>query len=227
MKDPQPSFFDRLKQNADTEWHAYIEHPFVFQLAAGSLPVANFKKYLLQDYKFLIQFARAYGLGVYKAETLEDMRHCMSIASAILDTEIELHVRLCREWGLSDEVLENTPEVFETIAYTRFVLEAGLSGDALDLHTALSPCIIGYAEIANFIVNDSRTVIVGNPYRSWIEEYASAEYQAVANNAKNYIDNLAHKRLTEGRFPGLANTFKFATQLETEFWNMGLRVLDP
>jgi thiaminase (transcriptional activator TenA) len=43
-------------------------------LADGSLPKAAFRHYLIQDYLFLIEFARAYALSVYKSPKLADMR---------------------------------------------------------------------------------------------------------------------------------------------------------
>jgi hypothetical protein len=39
------------------------------------------------------------------------------------------------------------PEAPETVNYTRYVLDIGHSGDALDLLVALMPCVAGYAEI--------------------------------------------------------------------------------
>jgi thiaminase (transcriptional activator TenA) len=68
------SFFARLKTAASAEWRAYTEHPFTNALADGSLPEAAFRHYLVQDYLFLIEFARAYALSVYKSPTLSDMR---------------------------------------------------------------------------------------------------------------------------------------------------------
>jgi TENA/THI-4/PQQC family len=54
------SFFERLKTAASAEWRAYTEHPFTNGLADGSLAEAAFRHYLVQDYLFLIEFARAY-----------------------------------------------------------------------------------------------------------------------------------------------------------------------
>ena len=53
------SFFERLKAEAPGEWRAYTEHPFTNGMADGSLPEAAFRHYLMQDYLFLIEFARA------------------------------------------------------------------------------------------------------------------------------------------------------------------------
>ncbi len=99
-------FFERLKTAASAEWRAYTEHPFTEGLADGSLPEAAFRHYLVQDYLFLIEFARAYALAVYKSPTLADMREAAAGISAILDVEMNLHVKLCAGWGLSATDLE-------------------------------------------------------------------------------------------------------------------------
>ena len=95
------SFLERLKTEASAEWRAYTEHPFTDGLADGSLAEAAFRRYLVQDYLFLIEFARAYALCVYKSPTLADMREAAAALSAILDVEMDLHVKLCAGWGLS------------------------------------------------------------------------------------------------------------------------------
>ena len=89
------SFFERLKTAASAEWRAYTEHPFTNGLADGSLTEAAFRHYLVQDYLFLIEFARAYALAVYKSPRLADMREAAAGLSAILDIEMNLHVKLC------------------------------------------------------------------------------------------------------------------------------------
>jgi len=125
------SFFERLKTNASAEWRAYTEHPFTNGLADGSLAEAAFRHYLVQDYLFLIEFARAYALSVYKSPGLADMREAAAGLSAILDVEMNLHVKLCAGWGLSARDLEQAPPAAEMLAYTRYVLDAGMRGDLL------------------------------------------------------------------------------------------------
>jgi thiaminase/transcriptional activator TenA len=66
------SFFERLKTEASADWLAYIGHPFTAGLADGTLPETAFRHYLVQDYLFLIEFARAYALAVYKSPQLAD-----------------------------------------------------------------------------------------------------------------------------------------------------------
>ncbi len=223
---PEGSLFAHLRAAAGGEWIAYTNHPFVRAVGDGSLPEACFRHYLGQDYLFLIHFARAYALAAYKGEALADIRHAIAGASTTL-REMGFHVEYCAGWGMSEAEMAALPEARETMAYTRYVLERGLSGDLLDLHTALSPCVVGYAEIANRLMADPATRLENNPYRSWIEMYAATDYQDVARAAIAQLDRLAEARAggavpVGARMASLVTTFTQATRLEADFWQMGL-----
>jgi thiaminase/transcriptional activator TenA len=214
--------FRRLVGAAGGGWPAYTRHEFVLRLARGDLPEAAFRRYLVQDYLFLLHFARAWGLAVYKSDTLAEMRRAQSLVAATLDVEIGLHIDYCRGWGLSETAMQAEPEALETVAYTRFVLDRGLAGDRLDLEVALAPCVIGYAEIARERMADPATKRDGNPYRDWLDMYAGAAYQNLAREAEAALDEQFFRRGGEGRFPALAASFAAATRLEAAFWQMGL-----
>jgi thiaminase (transcriptional activator TenA) len=216
-------FYERLKGEADAEWRAYVEHPFTTAMADGSLPQPAFRHYLVQDYLFLIEFARAYALAVYKAPQLSDMREAAAALSAILDVEMNLHVKLCAGWGLSPEDLERAPPAPEMLAYTRYVLDTGMRGDLLGLKVALAPCVIGYAEIGTRLAAAARAD-AENPYRVWIDEYAGDAYQEVARKARADLDRLADRYATPAREAELLAIFKEATRLEADFWEMGWRM---
>jgi thiaminase (transcriptional activator TenA) len=213
--------FERLKADAGEDWQAYVEHPFVRGLADGSLPRECFRHYLVQDYLFLIHFARAYALAAYKAPDLDGLRHNAATVSAILD-EMKLHVRLAAEWGAGEADLAGAVEAQATVAYTRFVLDAGMRGDLLDLMTALAPCVVGYGEIGKALAERPGALAAASPYRGWIEEYAGDAYQEIAGNARAELDRLAAVSLTEARYPQLLGLFRQATRLEGDFWQMGL-----
>ncbi len=213
------NLFDRLRAEAGGSWDAYVNHPFVQGMGDGSLPEAAFRTYLVQDYLFLIHFARAYALAIYKSPSLREMRAAHGGLKAILDLEMGLHVKLCAGWGMSEADLEAAPEATATMAYTRYVLETGLRGDLLDLQVALAPCIIGYAEIGRHL---SAKKAADNPYGVWIDEYASDAYQQVAADAIHALDALADVSFTEKRFARLVEIFDQATRLEADFWQMGL-----
>ena len=213
------SLFARLKSDCAKDWQAYTGHAFVRQMADGSLPQAAFRDYLVQDYLFLIQFARAYALSIYKSRSLSEMQHGLGGLKAILEVEMDLHLRLCKKWGILALALEAMPEKTATIAYTRFVLDAGNASDLLDLYVALAPCMIGYGEIGAAL---AETATDDNPYGEWINEYASEAYQALAAETIKHIDRLALELSSEARYGKLKKLFSAACRLEADFWQMGL-----
>ncbi len=212
--------FERLKSAGSTQWNSYVDHDFVRQIGEGTLPEEAFRTYLIQDYLFLIQFARAWALAAYKSRLPADIRAAQSGLAAILD-ETELHLRLCARWGLSQTDIQAAPEHQATVAYTRYVLDCGAAGDLLELHVALAPCVIGYAEIGRTLAQRIGD-LSQHPYREWISEYAGEAYQGVAAAARKHLDELAARSMTEQRFIELAQIFDQASRLEADFWQMGL-----
>lgn len=216
------TLYDRLVEASADDWRAYVEHPFVEMMAAGTLPEAAFRHYLVQDYLFLIQFARAYALAAYKGRTMEEMRYGLDGLRAILDGEMALHVKYCEGWGLTPADLQAADEDMPTTAYTRFVLDWGVRGDLLDLHVALAPCMIGYAVIARRLAAMPGALAGSNPYAPWITEYAGDGYQQLAASTVAHLDALSGGAVGEARFHQLVGIFAQASRLETAFWQMGL-----
>ena len=222
MTKAKTGFFAGLRDAAGDDWREYVEHPFVQGLGDGTLPEAAFRHYLIQDYLFLIQFARAYGLAAYKADTLAEIRAASDGLKALVEVEMDLHRAYCAEWGIAEAALEAVEPDGATLAYTAYVLERGLAGDLLDLRVALAPCVIGYGEIGARLAAATATRNDGNPYAPWIEMYAGDEYQGFMRTEIESLGALAARRGGSGRFARLAETFRTATRLEAAFWQAGL-----
>tara|TARA_B100000519_G_C14226168_1_gene430098 strand:+ start:182 stop:850 length:669 start_codon:yes stop_codon:yes gene_type:complete len=221
-----PYQFEDLKKSCQNEWQAYIEHGFVEQLGNATLAPEAFQHYLKQDYLFLIQFARAFALAAYKSPTLSDLRQAKEGLQAIVGVELDLHVSYCKEWGISEQELAELPEARATLAYTRYVLDTGNRGDLLDLHVALSPCMVGYGEIANWLKSRAETIRgENNPYDAWIAMYESDEFQEAMRAEISWLnERLAD--VSPARFKELTRIFSDATRLEIDFWEMGLKQSD-
>ena len=219
-------FFGRLRAAAGQGWTDYVCHPFVQQLGTALLPEACFRHFLIQDYLFLTQFARAYGLAVYKSTTLPDIRAAAAGLAAIL-AEIPLHVGYCRSWGLEERDMAAAPEATETLTYTRYVSDVGHTGDSLDLMVALMPCVAGYAEIGQRLLDDPGTVLEGNPFAAWLRTYDGDDYKDGVRTALARLDDLGRRAGGDARFADLSRIFNTATRLEAAFWQMGLEAARP
>ena len=213
--------FGRLRKNAGGLWQAYVGHPFVNQLAAGTLEEKCFKKFLTQDYLFLVHFSRAYALLAAKSTNIADIREALDGLKSIIE-EMPLHVAYAKTWGISEQEMSRTTEAMETIAYTRYVLDVGYAGDRLDLMAALLPCVAGYAEVGLRLAGSKTTVFNGNPYSEWIKNYESDDYVKGVKTFLESFNKLAEQCHDEAHFKHLSEIFNTATRLETEFWQMGL-----
>lgn len=208
---------------AGEAWGAYTRHPLFEGLRDGTLPCAAYFRYLVQDYLFLVQFSRAWALGVAKGETLDEIRACAATMHARMNEEMRLHIETCAGAGLSEADLFAAEEASDNLAYTRFVLDAGHSGDFLDLLAALAPCVLGYGEIGARLAAEA-----GNPrYAPWIAVCSGATYQETCRAVGALIDGAVLCRIgpqpvRSARWPRLCHRFATATRLEIGFWSMGL-----
>jgi thiaminase/transcriptional activator TenA len=216
----EQGLFGRLRRDAGAEWAAYTQHEFVRALARGTLPEADFRIFLTQDYLYLIHYARCYALAVFKSDTLEEMRAAARVMGHVL-AEMPLHVEFCAEWGLTEADMQAQPESLELLAYSRFLVDRGVAGDVLDLLVSLSACAVGYGEVGARLLADPETVLEGNPYLRWMQAYASDEYTEGAIDAMAALERVWAARGSQARYPALLRDFKTAAQLEAAFWRAG------
>lgn len=207
---------------AAPDWNAYVRHPFVEGLGDGTLPREAFLRYLVQDYVFLIHFARAWALGVVKAETRDEMEVCAATVDGLINHEMDLHVRTCAAAGIDGRALETACEHPANLSYTRYVLDAGFSGDFLDLISALAPCVLGYGEIGARLAREATSDIYGD----WIGTYSGEEYQGACTAVGGLIEGAVDRRLGakpagSPRWARLQERFSTATRLEVGFWAIG------
>ena len=217
--------FNLLRENHKDNWLLYTKHEFINKLSNDTLKEEKFLNYLIQDYLFLIQFSKAWSLAILKSDNLEEMKIAATTVNDLINFEMELHITLCANYGISKSDLENADEENANIAYTRYVLELGYSGDFLDLLSSLAPCVLGYGEIGlNCQKSNPKTLM----YKKWVETYSSIEYQDVCKNVSGLIDKAFLLRLGTNfentyKWKKVNQIFKKATLLEIDFWNMAIK----
>ena len=208
------TFFYKLKNSCKKEWSEYTNHKFLIDLVNNELPNKNFKKYLLQDYIFLQQFLKILALSVYKSTSFEEINRSVNFIKSI-DHEIKLHINYCKKWKIPLKSLNNIKVEKANSSYTDHVLNIGKSGNNFDIFSCLSPCIIGYGEIAYNLTKNKNWK--KSKYSSWIKMYASRDYQQVAKDNINYLDHLLKKNQNIDKTKIIKN-FKKSTILERNFW---------
>ncbi len=211
------TFTDHLFRAARPIWDAQLNHPFVRGLGDGSLPEECFKRWVLQDYRYLKEFARIFAWAVAKSARLESMGWYAAVLNLTLNTEMDLHRQYAARFGLSPEDLEAQPIWPTTRAYTDFLVRTAAAGDMADLLAALLPCAWGYVYIA-------RTLAKAKPprdqrYADWIAQYASDEFAEANDWLRAELDRLA-AGATDEKKAQLTEAFVLSSRYEWLFWEM-------
>jgi thiaminase/transcriptional activator TenA len=211
------AFTDELFSATKPIWDAQLEHPFVKGIASGNLPEGVFERWVIQDYRYLVEFARVFAYGAAKADRLQSMSWYAAVLNLTLNTEMALHREYAGRFGLSSEDLEAEPMWPTTRAYTDFLVRAAADGDLADLVAALLPCAWGYVYIGQNLAK------AGFPedqrYVDWIRQYSSREFEEAVEWLKGEMNRLAAGVSPEKR-ERLTELFVISSRYEWQFWEM-------
>ena len=210
-------FSEELYAVAEPIWQAQLDHPFVRGIGDGTLEEERFKRWVLQDYRYLKEFARIFAWAVAKAERLEAMSWYARVLDLTLNAEMELHRQYARRFDLTPSDLEAAPMWPTTRAYTDFLVRTAADGDMADLLAALLPCAWGYVHVAGALT-------AGEPpqdqrYADWIAQYASDEFAQAAEWLKEELNRLA-AGASPAKRERLMELFVLSSRYEWRFWEM-------
>src|ERR671933_2171974 len=99
-------FTDHLRRLVDPIWEAQHAHPFVRGIGDGSLDVERFAYWIRQDYLFLIEYCRLFGLAAARAPDLSTIARFADLLQATARTEMELHRGYAAQFGIGLDALE-------------------------------------------------------------------------------------------------------------------------
>ena len=208
---------DELLALGEPIWTAQAEHPFVRGIGDGSLPEAAFRRWLIQDYRYLVEFARAFAWAAARADRLESMRSYAEILHLTLDTEMDLHRRIAGRFGLTPQQLEDAPAWPTTRAYADFLVRTAAAGELAHLLAATLPCAWEYVHIARRLAEGPAPK--DRRYADWIAQYASDDLAEAARRLGRELDRLA-EGADEDRRRRLREVFLTSCAYQRRFWDM-------
>jgi thiaminase (transcriptional activator TenA) len=214
------SFCGLVRAECDPIWQGLHAHPFISEIAAGTLPLEKFRFFLEQDLMYLKEYARCIAMGVVKSESLGEMSSFSSELSVTLAREIPNNERLLEEvmeMGAADRdgLKAMAPA---NLAYTSYMTTLGLRGGTLEITAALLPCAWSYMEIAQELAPEQNSHPI---YGGWIGLYTSPEYLALVGEMKDEFDaRIDSEDPNQVRLIALREIFANSSRLERGFWDM-------
>jgi thiaminase/transcriptional activator TenA len=210
-------FSDHLRRLAEPIWRRQQEHPFVMGIGDGSLDLEKFRYWIRQDYLFLIEYCRLFGLSAARAPDLETLTKFADLLVATASTEMELHRALAEDFGITRQDLEDEPMAPTTQAYTDFLIRTAATKDFAELAAALLPCMWAFSEIGLALAARERPA--DRRLAAWIDSYASPEFTALSDWCRQLVDRLGEKTSESGR-SRMETAFRTSSQYELAFWQM-------
>ena len=216
------SFSRSLKEHSIQIWEEGYHHPFVQELGKGTLKQDTFQFYLLQDYHYLLQYAKVFALATLKSTTEELITRFSTIQHQTLTQELNLHRQYMKEFGITAEDMNATEASLYNRTYTANMLAVGQTGDLAEVLAAVFPCAWTYADYATRLKEDYADVLEGNFYKSWIESYASTEYAESFGWFYDTLDKLCESK-NETELKEVRRIFTSSVEFEYLFWDMAYK----
>lgn len=208
----------RLYESVKDIWMGYLEQPFVKELAEGTLDPAKFRFYMIQDYRYLLQYAKVFALGVAKAEDEELMRRFACMVHDVLDGEMKVHKSYMARLGITEEEVAATKSALDNQSYTSYMLDEAYKGGSLEILMSVLACAWSYQ-----VIGEHHAAVPGaldHPlYGEWVESYSSDEYRASTQEIIDCVDELG-ENITPEQEKALTEIFVTCSRYETKFWDM-------
>ena len=209
------AFSDQLLDEGEQLWAAQKSHPFVQELADGTLSEDAFRHWIKQDYRYLLDYARVFAIAGARAHEEETMTDLLTIAHTTLDTEMALHREFAAEWGISRAELEAVQKSPTCEAYTSFLVRTAYEGSIAEISAALFPCGQGFLDIGDYTAERATT---DHQYTPWIEMYTSEEFRDVVGLLRDLVDRYGEQY--PGEHDQMREAFMTSARLEYAFWEM-------
>lgn len=208
-------FSEYTIKEAQPLYNSIKEHPFVKELASGTLPEEKFLFYINQDALYLETYRKVLtGIGA-KIESEDHAKAFLAFASDTIAVENALHEIYLQK---SSARISYSPSC---LLYTSF-LARQLSLEPLEIAiAAVLPCFHIYKDVGDYILANYKEN--NNPYSSWINTYGGEEYASAVAKALEIYDAMAENTTDKVRKLMLEN-YLVCSRMEWLFWDSAYKL---
>lgn len=213
-----PPFAQRMRDAANLVWEEGYQQPFIRELGAGTLTQERFAFYLKQDELYLNDYAKVHALILTKTSDAEIMKYMVQVQRNIFNVEKDVHNDYLTSFGITQDDMAHARQSAFARAYTTNILTIAYSGSLVESLVAVLPCAWVYADYGQRLAAEFADTLATNPYRSWIETYASDEFWQSSVWLIEHIEELVQD-LSEEERERLIHIFVTGVEYEYMFWS--------
>ena len=185
----------KLFERGEKVWPRYLCHPFVTQMAEGTLPIEKFRYYMLQDYLYLKDYVKIFAAIIQKADDFEQIRFLSEQLSNTVGETLRTHIPFMKRLGITEEEIRDARPHIDNSAYR------------------------SYAYIAEKTAERFPNALSDERYGSWFAGYVSSEYRQTNAALIDRIDALG-AFVSEAESERLCEIFEKCSLFDLRFWDM-------
>ncbi len=177
-----PPFARACLDHARDAWGASFEHPFVRELAVGTLDPQLFRFYQMQDARYLEAFSDACALISTRTPAPADKLWFIDAARLALVVEGQLHAGYGQRLGYTaDDIaaLELTPN---NRAYQDHMISTAARGTLVEAIAAITPCPWLYIDLGQHLLREHGAPADDHPYADWLRMYSDPGFNEYMEN---------------------------------------------
>ena len=200
-------------------WAEYYTHPFVKGIEDGTLDKEKFRYYIKQDYLYLIEYTKVFGIGIAKAKNTEVIKLFASYIQLLTDGEMDIHRGYMGRFGVTEAELADTPRALDNLSYTSYMLRVAYEEGEAEVLAAILSCAYSYEMIARNIVKNNPDSVNHEFYGDWIKGYASDEYSKENVVLFEMLEKLT-EHYTDEQKQHIVDIYVACSRYELAFWNL-------
>lgn len=201
---------NQLWRTINPTYEKIIQHPFITELAQGTLKKSRFLFFLSQDTYYLTHFSRACALlaGRSSSKTLEVF---LNFAKDSVQAERDLHAHFLPASTHFDEIIPSPA----CLSYSQYIIAKASASNLEEATASILPCFWIYQKIGCHLASHTSP---HNRYIRWIDTYAHPNMMALTKQTIHLLEDLAEHSSPKTRT--LMNTSAhYSALFEWHFYN--------
>lgn len=123
---------ERIYERAKALWPRYLTHPFVTEMADGTLPKEKFRYYMVQDYLYLRDYVKIFAAILQKTDDFEQIRFLSGEMANTIDETFRTHLPYMKRLGVTEEEIADARPHIDNSAYSHYMLCEAPGGGCAD-----------------------------------------------------------------------------------------------
>lgn len=204
---------EQLMAAAGPQWEAMLAHPFLQQMAEGTLPPGRFERWLRQDYLFVREEIGV--IGAMLAAAPLAVRPMLSGFIPALEQELELFATMAQETGVDLQDVDAAPACH---AYIMFLLATAHTRSFAESFTVLYGAEKAYSDSWRQVKNRQTPP---SPYQRFIDHWGGEAFAAWIAQLEETLNRLTSSGNSE-ELKRMEDLFRLTARYEYLFWDMAL-----